>query len=355
MSPGAVAEKPSDAVAAIERELASIWSVPDPSTGVAKVRASTLNYVAATGVDALDELRAMTDQLAETHAGRVLLLWVDGRLPPWAVTHEVSGVCRPSAGTSVCNDRVEIGFGAVAAERAASIVRSLALSEIPIVAEITAGAPSKLAHALAGVAQRLVVDSRGMRLAPITDLFARCGGPIADRAWVRAFSWRDLVARFFDEHPAQAGTIARVRITRARAPGGADPAHLLLGWLSSRLGWTEIGRDGARRADGGTIEVAVEESPGGLAPDGELASIAIDAGDGTGAIACVVERQGAGRDVRWCLRRDADGCPDVERRMALGQRDETWVLVKAIESTEGDRAYRDAVFAGARWEAWWGP
>lgn len=344
--------KPSDAVAAIERELAAIWSADDPATGVAKVRATNLNYVAASTPASLDELRAMTDQLADTHAGRVLLLWVDGRLPPWALHHEVSGVCRPGGGTSVCNDRVEIGFGAVAAERAASIVRSLTLPEVPIVGEIVDGAPSLLAYAIAGVARRLVVDSRRMRLGPIAQLLGETRGAVADRAWIRAFSWRELTARFFDEHPANAATIHRVRITRGPRGGGADPAHLLLGWLSSRLGWTEIGRGGARRPDGGTVDVVVDEVSGPLAPAGELSSIAIEAGEGTGALSCEVKRVGDGRDVHWCLRRA--GCPETGREMALGHRDETWVLVKAIESTEGDATYRDAARCGAQWETWWG-
>lgn len=353
----AASGKPSEVVSAIERELASIWSVPDPATGVAKVRASTLNYVAATGVDALDDMRAMTDQLAETHAGRVLLLWVDGRLAPWEIAHEVSGVCRPSAGTSVCNDRVEIAFGAVAAERAASIVRTLALSEIPVVAEIAAGAPSMLAYALAGVARRLVVDSRRMRLGPIVELLAKTEGPthastLADRAWIRAFSWRELVARFFDDRPDAAGDIRRVHVRRAGLAGASDPAHLLLGWLSSRLGWTEIGRGGARRQDGGTVEVALDDATDGCTGAGELSSIEIVAGEGRGQVTCEVARVAGGRDVRWRLCRAEEGCVDVEREMALGHHDETWVLVKAIESTESDQAYREALLAGARWEAW---
>jgi glucose-6-phosphate dehydrogenase assembly protein OpcA len=353
----AASGKPSEVVSAIERELSSIWSVPDPATGVAKVRASTLNYVAASGVAALDELRAMTDQLAETHAGRVLLLWVDGRLAPWEIAHEVSGVCRPGAGTSVCNDRVEIGFGAVAAERAASVVRTLALPEIPIVAEIAAGAPGTLAHALAGVARRLVVDSHRMRLGPIVELLGKAQGPLhactlADRAWIRAYSWRELVARFFDDRPETTREIRRVRVQRARLEGAADPAHLLLGWLSSRLGWTEIGRGGARRQDGGTVEVLVEDASDGCTGPGELSSVAIVAGEGRGEVTCDVARVAGGRDVRWRLCRAEEGCVDVERELALGHRDETWVLVKAIESTDGDQAYREALIAGARWEAW---
>lgn len=343
--------RPSDTVAAIERELAAIWTIPDPSTGTAKVRASTLNYVAAAGPPALDGLRHMTDELAETHAGRVLLLWVDGRLPPWELWHEVSGVCRPSAGTSVCNDRVEIAFGAVAAERAASVVRSLVLPEIPVVAEIAAGAPSLLCYALARIAQRVVVDSRRMRFGPIVELAAQASGPIVDRAWVRTYSWRELVARFFDDGPISAGAVRRVAIARRAAePGGGDPAHLTLGWLSSRLGWSEFGRDGARRPDGGKVEVEIVDGDFPGAEPGDLVSVRLELGDSTFEI-CEVARVGEGRDVTWTRTRQGEA--PTSREMALGHRDETWVLAKAIESTEGDRVYREAAAAAAKWEAWW--
>lgn len=357
-TPGA-SGRPSDAVAAIERELASIWSIPDPATGVAKVRATTLNYVAATPPGDLDALREMTDQIAETHAGRVLLTWVDGRLEPWALWHEVSGVCRPSAGTSVCNDRVEIGFGAVAAERAASVLRSLVVPEVQVVGEVIAHAPSLLTYAVVEVADRVVVDSRRMRLGPIAELFQRAKGPIADRAWVRSFTWRELTARFFDESPALGGAIRRVRIERAKlVDGGADPAHLLLGWLASRLGWTELGKGGARRADGGAVEVVIEESSAeGLEP-GDLGSISLEVGEGAAALSCKVARKPDGnpdthRSVHWS-RSGAGASRDIAHDMALGRRDETWVLVKAIESIEGDAVYKAAALTGAKWETWWG-
>jgi len=353
--------KPSDTVAAIERELASIWSVPDPSTGATKVRASTLNYVVATPPSELDTLREMTDNIAETHAGRVLLVWVDGRLEPWALWHEVSGVCRPSAGTSVCNDRVEIGFGAVAAERAASVVRSLVVPEVPVIAEVVAGAPSLLVYAVVEVADRVVVDSRRMRLGPIAELISRARGPLADRAWVRSFSWRELVARFFDEAPDLGHAIERVTIMRAKPrPGGADPSHLFLGWLASRLGWSELGRGGARRADGRAIAVSIEEAAS--AEPGDLVAISIEAGKGEQSVRCEVARKPDGDtstrgSVHWSRSGGAGGPGGAGRAsahdMALGHHDETWVLVKAIEATEGDAVYKEAALTGAKWETWW--
>lgn len=354
--------KPSDTVAAIERELASIWSADDPTTGVAKVRATTLNYVVATPPAELDGLRVMTDQIAETHAGRVLLAWVDGRLEPWALWHEVSGVCRPSAGTSVCNDRVEIGFGAVAAERAASVLLSLVVPEVQVVGEVIANAPSLLVYAVVAVADRVVVDSRRMRLGPIAELFPRARGPIADRAWVRTFSWRELCARFFDETPDLARAIRHVRIQRATvAPGGADPAHLLLGWLASRLGWTELGRGVARRADGGAVEVVIEEASCGGAEAGDLVGVSIEAGEGDAATRCSVVRKaelastsGPPRGIVHWSRSGTSSRREVAHDMALGHRDETWVLGKAIESLEGDAVYRQAALTGAKWETWWG-
>ena len=50
-----------------------------------KVRASTMNFVVVTAPPELDRLRGELLALAETRAGRVFLLTVDGRREPWEV------------------------------------------------------------------------------------------------------------------------------------------------------------------------------------------------------------------------------------------------------------------------------
>src|SRR5206468_4328631 len=67
----------SATVSRVEAELAKIWAAPDAATGTAaaaKVRASTMNLVVIAPAADLERLREATDELANTHAGRVLLV-----------------------------------------------------------------------------------------------------------------------------------------------------------------------------------------------------------------------------------------------------------------------------------------
>jgi hypothetical protein len=49
--------------------------------------------------------------------------------------------------------------------------------------------------------------------------------------------------------------------------------------------------------------------------------------------------------VRWTM----SGARTSAHEHPVGHKDEAWVLVKALDSMEGDRVYRDAVLAAADW------
>src|SRR5262249_45365657 len=145
---------------------------------------------------------------------------------------------------SICSDRVELSFGASAATRASSVISALALSEVPVIVEAAAHAPNVLVDDLVKRCDRVIVDSALLPPARIAGIARESTAPIADRAWVRLFTWRDLVARFFDESPGIAAAIRRVEI--ARTPGSkGNLAAILIGWLASRLGWRFESRENA--------------------------------------------------------------------------------------------------------------
>lgn len=60
-----------------------------------------------------------------------------------------------------------------------------------------------------------------------------------DLAWARTASWRDAVARFFDDH----GVVSELsRMIRIELEGSSESESLyVLGWLASRLGWAIAG------------------------------------------------------------------------------------------------------------------
>lgn len=335
-----------DAVARVEGELSAFWSAPDDASGHAKVRAATLNFVAAGSPSETESLRGACDALTDTHAGRAFVLRIDGRIPPWAASTEVHAECRIDGAVPICYDRIEIGFGAMAASRAASVVRSLALPEVPIVVESGPGAPHALVDNLAPIADRLIVDSAHTPVARIEELIRRAAGAVSDRAFVRTFSWRELVARFFDSAPGAIAGIRRIEV--ARTPGGKqDPAALFLGWMASRLGWVLSSRTAAKSSSGGPIEIAVTDDPREGVDPGSLSAVRIATELGGQGLLLECSRTESPGVVRWSMR----GARSAEYEHRLGFRDETWVLVKAIDVVVSDRVYREAVLAATEWSA----
>jgi glucose-6-phosphate dehydrogenase assembly protein OpcA len=338
----------SDVVASIERELAAFWSAPDTSTGrsLAKVRASTMNFVVASAPGELDRLRTQLAEVAETRAGRVFLATVDGRKEPWHVVHEVSAVCRKDGDDVICHDRVELTFGAMAALRAGSVIGALSLAEVPTIFEVGKGAPAALVNELSKTAARIIVDSAHTPAMRIDEIARTAAAPVADRAMVRGFSWRELVARFFDGASATAQAIRTVEI--GRTGGGAqEPAAMLLGWLGSRLGWTFESRTLARARSGEPVTIALAESGRTDLGPGELTAVRLEATEGGAGLEACCERTADPSIVSWSLK----GARSETHQHALGFRDETWVLVKAIDATDGDRVYKEAFAKAAEWSA----
>jgi glucose-6-phosphate dehydrogenase assembly protein OpcA len=335
-----------EAVARVEAELNGFWSAPDEKSGYPKVRAATMNFVAAASPGEVERLRKECDVLTDTHAGRAFLLQVDGRIAPWEASTEVHAECRIDGSVPVCYDRIEITFGAMAAARAASVVRSLALPEVPIVVESGPGASSAIVDELAPIADRLIVDSAHTSVARIEELIRRAAGSVSDRAFVRTFSWRELVARFFDHAPGAIQGIRRLEV--ARTPGGKqDPAALFIGWMASRLGWVLSSRSAGKGMSGGDIAIQVtDDAREGVEP-GALTAVRIATELGGEALDLECARADAPRVVCWSMR----GARSASHEHRLGFRDESWVLVKAIDGVASDRVYREAVLAATEWSA----
>ncbi|MDI3290617.1 glucose-6-phosphate dehydrogenase assembly protein OpcA [Polyangium sp. 15x6] len=336
-----------EALARIEAELASFWSSPDEQAGapMTKVRSSTMSFVFTAAPSEIEHARATTDALADTHPGRAFVLTSDGRLAPWEVSYDVRAACRLDGGTPICFDWIEMTFGAMACERAGSVVAALVVPEVPVVVELGRGAPRALLPTLLPRADRLIVDSAHTSVARIAEMLHMSTAPVGDRQFVRTYQWRELVARFFDDARPSLGSIREVTV--GRTPGGAtEPAALFLGWLGSRLGWGFEARDRARDRHGEPVRITLRDDPReGLAP-GQITGVWIEASlEGEPlSLACVRDRENP-KQVAWTRR----GARVTSHEHALGHRDEAWVLVKALDATEGDRVLRDALVLAAQW------
>lgn len=335
----------SEAVSRVEAELNAFWSAASQGSEP-KARASTMNFVTIGGTAEIDHLRDEIETLAQTRAGRAFLLTVDAHLPPWDVSSDVSAVCHKEGDIVVCYDRIELGFGAVAASRAASVLGALVLSEVPTIIEAGIGAPTSLIEALVSRADRLLVDTASLGVRKVAELGQKTKVPIADRAFVRTFSWREMVARFFDDAVPATRAVTRIRIERT-AGWKHDPAALLLGWLASRLGLKIEGKASAVNAEGAPVTIELGDAePGDLLGPGEITAIQISTKlDGAPLELSCARLDQERHTVCWKREGARSGAHDH----ALGFREESWVLLKCIDATEGDRVYREAVLAAADW------
>ena len=137
-------------------------------------------------------------------------------------------------------------------ERVASVVIPLLVPDLPVFLWWTGTPPSDARHLddLVTLADRFIVDSadfaRPDQTLPEIARLARHRVAITDLNWARLTHWRELIAQFFDVpawRPFLDG-ITGIRAGFAVDMDGRDihpsQALLLLGWLSSRLGWRPV-------------------------------------------------------------------------------------------------------------------
>lgn len=337
-----------EVVKAIEGSLALFWSTPSDGA-VPKVRASTTNLVVLAPLERWDEAREQIEAVTETHAGRAFILGVDPKIAPWEVRGESSATCRVGGAVPVCHDRVELAFGAIAAERAGSIVRGLSLAEVPIVVDASLGGSNLLLGSLAAHASRVIVDSSRVPVHDLVRLVGGSGASLADRVLVRTFSFRELCARFFDGRADTLSAIERVVVGRTSFDhaSACDPAPLVFGWLAGLLGWTFRSKSEATRADGGPVALFLHEDRRDDLGPAQLSSIEIETRHGGHPLTLSLSRiEGSLRSARWRM----SGALAAEHVFPLGYRDEGWVLGRAIDAREGDRVTRLTLEAAARWE-----
>jgi glucose-6-phosphate dehydrogenase assembly protein OpcA len=337
----------SDTLSAIEGELRSLWASPDEGTQLPKVRASTLNLVVVASGDALEAYRESTDDLSETHAGRVILVSLDGRIAGWEIEHDVSGVCRPSSGGAepICNDRIELRCGAMVAPRIRSVLRALVLPEIAVIAEVGPGAPNGLVDALVQAADRVIVDSAHTSFRRIRDVALLADAAVVDRAFIRQHSWRELCARLFDDIVPALSCVSSIEVTSAPRAGAPDPALLLVGWFASRLGMSPAGPGRLSHPSGQSADWSVRAGEAG--PAGEIVRVRFEAMLDGEPVTLSCERAPGTRS----LHTKRCGARASEHEHALGHHDETWVLRRAIDRRGADPVYRQAVMIAAQLES----
>jgi hypothetical protein len=229
------------------------------------LRTSVMTHMAWVPPDWLEAARDTLQGMAERHPSRTLLL----------VPHPEDGSDRidasaylqtftlPQLDRGISTEVVELHLHGETAAAPASVVQPLLISDLPVFLRWRGrpdwGSP-ELAQ-LVQVADRLIVDSTEwddlpQSYAGLTKVFPLTAA--SDIAWARTGRWRALLASLWPE-------IAGVE--RIRVRGTAAQAHLLAGWLRSRLGKEiELEHEPAARLEGIDLDGEPVAFPAGNPP-----------------------------------------------------------------------------------------
>jgi glucose-6-phosphate dehydrogenase assembly protein OpcA len=214
------------ALFALRRESCEETEGPD-------LRTSVMTHIAWVPPEWHEAAWTTLEGMAERHPSRAILLVPGGADDDdLAARVQVAAFTLPGERRHVAAEIVELRLGSKRARSPASIVMPLLISGLPVFCRWRGRPPfgERELEELTGLADRLVVDSREWK-DPVADyrrlaeLFDRVA--VSDIAWRRTVPWRVALASDWPEIR---------RCDELAVQGPAADAHLLAGWLRSRLG-----------------------------------------------------------------------------------------------------------------------
>ena len=240
-------------IADIERELARQRS-RSHDDGLPELRTSTMTHVVWAPPKWVAPAKRVLAGLAERHPSRTIVLVP---LPGRRSAVEADATIRDfeiPGGREVLSEVIEVRLHGDAANHPASIVLPLLISDLPAFCRWR-GRPdwgSQSLREIVDVCDRFVVDSSEWSGLPsaydgLAQLFP--GAAVSDIAWRRTLPWRAALASRWPEIKS---------IERLSVEGPKADAHLLAGWLRSRLR-REVAL--TRRSAEATTSVRVDGEP----------------------------------------------------------------------------------------------
>jgi glucose-6-phosphate dehydrogenase assembly protein OpcA len=353
-------------VAAIERQLTSLWkhASEDENSGV--IRASMLNLITYASLDTnVGKLDEQIIEITASHPCRAIVLLM-GESSESTISAEVTSRCTiPTAMTrQVCCEQVTIKASGDHIDETPSLIAPLLISDLPVYLWWRATARAKdraLFRRLVDISDRVIIDSADFN-DPHTDLVKMAAAlrespqstAFSDLNWARLTTWRALLAGFYDVAEYR-GVLDRLgRVVIEHSPPAANPeaisarALLLGGWLASRLGWefervAGEGRPYSFVFSGGDRMVRIDF----MKTDREIEP---------GHIARVRLESSADLSAIFSVQRSADGTR-IETEVVYGKRrnvqrvlsyegmSESTLIGREIEILGHDRVYEQAVLA----------
>jgi hypothetical protein len=222
----------------IERELARLRDASTEPGAPPRLRTSVMTHIAWVPDRWVEQATGTLPGLAERHPSRTILLLPQPDARDDGLDADVSVECftMPGLERRVSTEVIELKLRGDRAPAPASIVEPLLLHDLPVFLRWRGLPPfgEQPFEQLVGVVDRLIVDSTEWPDLPkpyarLAEIFERVAA--SDIAWARTERWRRQLATLW---PGIAD-VGRIRVT-----GTAAQAHLLAGWLRSRLGRDDI-------------------------------------------------------------------------------------------------------------------
>jgi glucose-6-phosphate dehydrogenase assembly protein OpcA len=213
----------------IEREIGAMRIAP--GSDVPYQRTSVMTHTAWVPPEWEGAAEDALAGLAERHPSRTIVLFPQPEEEDGLEGDVEVDVYPVGSGREVCTETIRIRLKGPRAAAPASVVQPLLLPDLPVFLRWR-GVPPFADPAFDGLVQvvdRLIVDSTEWQDLPkpygmFADVFDRV--VVSDIAWARTSRWREQLASLW---PEIAG-VEQIRVT-----GTAAQAHLLAGWLRSRL------------------------------------------------------------------------------------------------------------------------
>jgi glucose-6-phosphate dehydrogenase assembly protein OpcA len=213
----------------IEREVTSMRTVP--GSDAPYQRTSVMTHTAWVPPEWVEAAEDVLAGLAERHPSRTIVLFPQPDEEDGLEGEVEIDVFPVGDGRQICTETIRIRLKGSRAAAPASVVQPLFLPDLPVFLRWR-GVPAfgeEYFEGLIDVVDRLIVDSTEWpdlpaSYEPLAGIFDRVA--VSDIAWARTSRWRPQLASLW---PEIAG-VERIRVT-----GTAAQAHLLVGWLRSRL------------------------------------------------------------------------------------------------------------------------
>jgi glucose-6-phosphate dehydrogenase assembly protein OpcA len=251
--------------------------------------ARVLNMVAVVDAAWRGEIMNRLERVGRYHPSRTVLCAVeDGRTTLDASARlSGDGTGDPNL-ISVVEERVDIRMGPSHLKRLDAIVDPLIVSDLTTVVWAPHGHHEAI-EAMRSLADVVLLDSAddpnpSRAISWVCRLQEHCY--VVDLAWLRGTPWRERIAATFDPDQWRLALRQISKIVVRHRPDSAISGILMLGWLTSRPGWTpgSLVEEGGRhhgRARAGKVEVGLRLEP---VPDlgaPGLGGITVETADGS--------------------------------------------------------------------------